>query len=248
MKKVFYIFIILSIIPLLVSCHEEKMHEDKSETSRIKIFEGKLFIRGVHYDNIPYQDFKDVSYTENITYDAIDGQRTMKLYGIFENAFYNHRDIEEISFENSVESEFTIIMQRGFQLCVKLHKINIPDSVQIIEQNAFNTCLSLPKIEMLGLVTLGDTAFAGCSSLKSIVIGDKIESIGSYAFLYCHNDLELTILASTPPVIGLEILKGVENYTIKVPNDAVAAYRNDSAWSVYGERIIGIESKLNNME
>lgn len=65
-------------------------------------------------------------------------------------------------------------------------RIDIPDSVRIIDACAFEECDCLEKIEIPeGVETIGYEAFENCMKLKEIKIPDTVTSIGEYAFAYC---------------------------------------------------------------
>ena len=62
----------------------------------------------------------------------------------------------------------------------------IPDTVITIGQYAFNGCTSLASVEMgKGVESIGQYAFNGCTSLASVEMGEGVESIGQYAFNGC---------------------------------------------------------------
>ena len=67
-------------------------------------------------------------------------------------------------------------------------KLVIPDSVTSIGEYAFAGCSSLTSITIGNSVTsIGNYAFSGCSSLTSITIGNGVTSIGDWAFYNCYN-------------------------------------------------------------
>ena len=57
-----------------------------------------------------------------------------------------------------------------------------------------DTELIIPSTyEGLPVTSIGDSAFSGCSSLTSVVIGDSVTSIGEKAFRYCSSLTEVVI-------------------------------------------------------
>ena len=59
-------------------------------------------------------------------------------------------------------------------------------SVTSIGDYAFADCSSLTSVEIGNSVTsIGDEAFYGCYGLTSVEIGNSVTSIGIYAFYYC---------------------------------------------------------------
>ncbi len=70
----------------------------------------------------------------------------------------------------------------------------IPNSVTSIGNGAFAFCSSLTSITIPNSVTsIGEKAFYNCSSLTSVTIGNSVTSIGERAFAYCSSLTSVTI-------------------------------------------------------
>ena len=116
----------------------------------------------------------------------------------------------------SIEKDF-------FSGCSKIKSLKIPESVVSIENEAFKDCILIDtlywgsnvsayavsqycrgnlKCVILGdITTIGNSAFYGCTGLKSITIPKSVTSIGDRAFEKCTDLVEVVVCGT--PEIGL---------------------------------------------
>lgn len=94
------------------------------------------------------------------------------------------------------------------------------------------------------IVQIGVDAFSYNKVPRSIEVPASVTSIGNYAFRYCTNLNELTILRSTTSGVttaGTNILTGISSsYYIYVPANSVTAYKNANNWKTYKNYIYAI--------
>ena len=85
------------------------------------------------------------------------------------------------------------------------------------------------------VTSIGDYAFADCSSLTSVEIGNSVTSIGSSAFEYCRNLKKLISYAEVPPVCGSDVFYGVnkQECTLQVPEKSISAYQQADQWKEF---------------
>lgn len=108
----------------------------------------------------------------------------------------------------------------NFENCVSLECINIPDSVTYIAPGNFK----------------------GCSRLSNIVIGSGCTNIGDYTFSGCTSLNNIYIKATTPPTLVDVSLSGIDNLeNIYVPISSVNAYKTANYWSVFADKITGVD-------
>ena len=88
-----------------------------------------------------------------------------------------------------------------------------------------------------GITALPDSVFEGCSELETVTIGSNITSIGDRAFYDCKNLKTVVCESTTPPTLGGYILSVNPNLQIKVPANAVGAYKAAPIWSTYAPYI-----------
>ncbi len=100
------------------------------------------------------------------------------------NMFEGKKKLESIT----IPDNFKEIPFRFFYECISLKSVQMPNTINSIDDAAFYGCsgltgtLTLPE----GLKSIGDAAFTSCSGLTgSLTFPDGLESIGSSAFYQC---------------------------------------------------------------
>ncbi|MDR2046969.1 MAG: InlB B-repeat-containing protein [Clostridiales bacterium] len=93
----------------------------------------------------------------------------------------------------------TKIADYGFQLCVAVTAVNMPDTVTVIGERAFASCFALSAISLpSGLTVIGDGAFES-SGIAAITLPESVISIGASAFRFTG----LTAIAIPDGVISI---------------------------------------------
>ncbi len=82
------------------------------------------------------------------------------------------------------------------------------------------------------VTSIGDQAFAGCTGLTSVTIGNSVTSIGAWAFDYCTNLTNIKCLAQTPPTCYSSTFYNVDKSAcvLEVPQGTVPAYQAADYW------------------
>ena len=122
-----------------------------------------------------------------------------------------------------------------------LTSADIKSGVTSIGDNVFYSCRSITSVTIPNSVTtIGVSTFRYCSSLTSIDIPSGVTSIGNEAFRYCSRLSSVTVLATTPPTIGVSAFNNTNDCPIYVPAQSVDAYKSATNWSTYASRIQAI--------
>ena len=156
-----------------------------------------------------------------------------------------------------------------FSYCDALTSISLPDSVTEIGQGAFVGCSSLTKFygkyasvdnrcwvvdgKLLaftpagltsytipnGVQSIGAFAFQYCHALTSITLPDSITQISYGAFNQCSSLATVYSKPATPPTLGLDVFWRTSLSNIYVPTSSVSAYKAAGGWSSYASIIEG---------
>lgn len=104
-----------------------------------------------------------------------------------------------------------IVGHRLFKLFKTLEEINIPEGVEVIEEEGFFGCEALKKVILPNtLHRIGKGAFAVCDSFEYINLPVGLQQIEAYAFMGCKK-LRCIIIPKTCEVIGRSAFVGCNN-------------------------------------
>ena len=175
-------------------------------------------------------------------------------------AFYNCKELEYISFPNSLKK----IDVSAFEGCEKLSLISFSNNIEELGSAVFRNCTGLKKILIPGCIKqIGYYVFYDCSNLVEVIIEDGITEIPNSMFTGCTNIESITIPSSIKKV-GYSAFSGCGNldkfycHAIDVPNiesgvkrsifhnsyiqyATLYKYRAESPWNEFGN-ILAIES------
>ena len=159
-------------------------------------------------------------------------------------AFKNCTSLATVTFESG--SKLTTIgggysysysyYYGAFSDCSKLAVIEIPASVETIQDCAFSQCTALEKIEFgenSMLKTIGQRAFYECKIIHRVYASNcsLLTSIGNYAFSSSDEIYLFEIGTAIPPKCGTQPFGTVSDYSVlKVPAGCADAYKAAAGW------------------
>ena len=164
--------------------------------------------KGENYE-IGKETFCDCSGLTNVTIPN-------SVTSIGTSAFSGCSGLTSVTIGNSVTS----IGYQAFYGCSSLTSVTIPNSVTSIEGYAFSGCNSIEKLE-LDCETIG-AWFNDNSSIKEIVLGDNVKSIGGFAFYYCTG-LTSIVIPNSVTSIGSSAFYNCRGLTsVVIPNSVTS--------------------------
>lgn len=133
------------------------------------------------------------------------------------------------------------ITKNGYDI-TKITDVVVGDCVSTIN-GTFQGFTSLTSVTIPNSVTsIGGSTFRNCSSLEWLELPSSITSINVFYLLEgCSALTAITLYAETPPTCNFaEPLYGADNTKLYVPSSSVDAYKADSKWGIYADRIFPI--------
>ncbi len=113
----------------------------------------------------------------------------------------------------------------------EINHLSIPERTLSISEGAFSQCYKMKTLTFLGsdnfVLTIGEYAFFGNNSLKTIIFPRQITSIGNYAFGNCFNISNISFNYSQALGLSLSLGNYVFSnnhylYSISLPNHLVS--------------------------
>ena len=110
------------------------------------------------------------------------------------------------------------IGDNAFVNCTSLKAIVIPQSLTAIGNSIFAGCSSLSSVEFKeGVETIGNNAFENCTSLATVIFPESLTAIGDGAFKGCSG-LKTILFSENIDAYGSNVFEGcdaVETMTVK---------------------------------
>lgn len=159
---------------------------------------------------------------------------------IGQRAFCERSNITTISIPDNVTS----IAEHAFGGCSGLTSITIPNSVTTIGEYAFSGLWRLTSVTIPNsVISIGKSAFGGNTSVETIIIGENVEYIDTYALDMSRFLVDVFCYAKNPPEatnafyyaeygIGKKLMIG-EKTVLHVPEGSVEAYKSTFPWSKF---------------
>ena len=136
--------------------------------------------------------------------------------------------------------EATTIGSSAFQSCTALTTFSLPEATNI-GSSAFQSCIALTTVSLPKVQTIGSSAFYGCSVLNEpSITSTDLTNVGDNAF---NTPGTITLMATTPPALAANNAFGTL-MVVRVPDAALAAYKDADKWSDFKARIVGIGAQL----
>lgn len=142
---------------------------------------------------------------------------------------------EECNFQTLNMPEGVLhIGEKSFYFCNNVTELEIPNSVRTIGKDAFTECTSLRRCVIgNGVESIPSGTFSYCSNLTEVVIGSRVGNMATDIFTYCDELTDIYVKSIYPPYIQSCFFYNPSPYTIHVPCEAEAIYRNTLGWSEF---------------
>lgn len=173
--------------------------------------------------NIPENCFSGCGFNGNlILHDGIEK--------IGKQAFSNNQFTGELNLPKNLE----ILEDYSFQANNFSGTLILPSELKILGTGCFAVNRRLTGIVEIpeNIRSIGSNAFANCNDLEGVIFPEGLETIMIDAFLNCFQLNKIVCKGLMPAKIVIRAFDGVpkDNFTVEVPEAAIAQYQTASGW------------------
>lgn len=154
------------------------------------------------------------------------------ITGIGESAFLNCNFRGELVLPNNLKK----IGKSAFSSNSFSGTLHLPSSLLTIGEQAFAYNSMTGILEIPEKITnINNQAFLGCGFIEGLVFPANIETIGNGAFSNCYGIGSIVCKGAYPAYVKSGAFDGVpkDNFTVEVPESAVAQYQTAVGWNEF---------------
>lgn len=148
--------------------------------------------------------------------------------------------------EAMIPSGVTYIGVGAFAICVDISQVTLPDGIKELPDGLFKQCMALDTIVIPETVTKIGLEFASECSIKTLEIGNQVESIGNRAFAGC-SELETVSIGSNVRSIGEEAFAQCGKLTAVILPDTVTSIGEKCFMDCVSLQSVNIPSGVKNI-
>lgn len=168
------------------------------------------------------------------------------LKTIEQAAFQSCRKLETVHIEGPLNK----MGYHAFSDCPNLKEVIMNDTnLSLLPQFAFANCEKLVKIDLpVSIEIIDNDALYGCRSLTELTLHKNVSDIRESVFVGCKSLKKLVVESAVPPfVMNVSTFGNIVNTAILyVPDKEISSYRRDASWSAF--KVIKSISELTQTE
>ncbi|HZJ78757.1 MAG TPA: leucine-rich repeat domain-containing protein [Clostridia bacterium] len=214
LKKIAVLLLVISTVLLASSC-SSSVKVDKILDAEVVSSESNE-----HYKYELYKKYAVITRykgsDENLEISEKLGRKKVVAFG--EYSFAGIIELKTVKIPDTV----VLVAEYAFWNS-NLSSIEVPKSVEVIENSAFMSSLALESITFVdnGVKKIGESAFQFCSALKTIELPEGLIEIGDSAFSGCRG-LEKVTIPSSVEKIGASTFDGNSEMIFVVESNSYA--------------------------
>ncbi len=182
-------------VELTLNCSRYLSSSKKATINSVTINDKSKVIECLDFSKI--SEIQNIDYTISITSTAFNDVAIKKIISaskVMLNGFQGNKTIEHVDLSGQLQLD---IGGNSYNGCSNLTEIKLPRLNYTIGTAAFNGCTSLTQFDLTGCTMVNYSAFSG-SGLKNIEIGGSLTegeqiTLGGSAFADCSNLKNITI-------------------------------------------------------